>query len=251
MPVFTLCQKLNIDSTPSTTKEATRASELLGQPEPPVQDQPTEKEEQKKKKLAQHKEHRLKSNQGARRGIRVSERAMFHNFNYQMTSMRKLIKAQRKKTVYHMKALLILQASTVGKITGKIVELFVNNLQVPPPPHTPELSPSRKIEKQSPSPAQESSPERQVKDLRKISDPGHLPQNRHKIALGYLALTLQHSSKQKGQTHQLLGHPLDHLPGHHQEEKDPKHQDPGHLLKEKDLDHKQVPGDIGQGHLMT
>jgi hypothetical protein len=88
----------------------------------------------------------LKNYQGARRGIRVSERAMFHNFNCKMTSMRKLIKAQRKKIVFHMKAMLILQASTVGKITGKIVESLVNDLQVPPPPHTPELSHSRKIE---------------------------------------------------------------------------------------------------------
>ena len=145
MPVFTLCQKSNNDSTPS----AIRASDLLEHPEPPAQDQPTEKEERKKKKLAQHKEHRLKIYQGDRRGVRVSERALFHNLNYQMTSMRKLIKAQRKKTVYHMKAILILQASTVGKITEKIVKSFVNDLQIPPPPHTPELSPSRKIEEQS------------------------------------------------------------------------------------------------------
>ena len=56
--------------------ESLRQPKSLGQPESPVQNQPTEKEEQKKKKLAQHKEHRLKTYQGARRGIRVSERVV-------------------------------------------------------------------------------------------------------------------------------------------------------------------------------
>ena len=71
------------------------------------------KEEEGKKKLAQHK-HR--PYQGARRGLRLNERAVFHNFSCEMISTRKLIKAQRKKIVLRMKAMVILQSSVTEKM---------------------------------------------------------------------------------------------------------------------------------------
>ena len=117
MVVPTLCQKSNEDSAPSTTEEAT--TDLLGDPEPPAQDHPRGKGERKKKKLAQHKEYRLKIYQKARKGMRISERAMFHNIDYQMTDLRKLIKTKRRKTVENVQAMFTLQAATIEK-TWKI-----------------------------------------------------------------------------------------------------------------------------------
>ena len=125
-----------------------------------LQRQPAKKEEQGKKELAQHKGHR--PYQGAWRGIRLNERAVFHNFSCEMTSMRKLIRAQRKKIVLRMKAMIILQSS----ITETIIKQSVKDLQVltPIPPSTPERSPSRRVEERSTSPLQEYSPERQVRE---------------------------------------------------------------------------------------